>query len=344
MSTSSGPSGGSNGITIAQIAAHAGVSVPTVSKVINGRADVAAATRERVEAAIRAHGYRRPNPPGSARLVELTFHEFEGPFAVEIIRGVEQVAREHRLGVVISELNGRLTPDHAWLQDILERRPLGVLAVFSQPHRTQLDQLAARGIPIVLVDPTGEPAHDTPSVGAANWSGALTATRHLLGLGHRRIGIVTGPEHIPCSRARLDGYRSALQAAGLPVDPDLIRFGDFHTRDGREHAAALLRLTDRPTAIFTGNDLQAFGVYQAARAAGLAIPADLSVVGFDDLSVAAWADPPLTTIRQPLTEMAVSAMETLLRLARSEQPPTTRIELATSLIERDSTAPPVRKR
>ncbi|MEJ3745884.1 LacI family DNA-binding transcriptional regulator [Actinomycetes bacterium KLBMP 9797] len=328
---------GAGAITLAQIAERAGVSAPTVSKVVNGRADVADATRARVEAVIREYGYRRPGQPAATPLVELTFHALHGPFAIEIIQGVEQVASEHRLGVVVSELRGRLTPSNAWLTDVLNRRPIGVISVFSRITGTQLDQLAARGIPIVLVDPTGEPAHPTPSIGATNWSGGLTATRHLLGLGHRRIGIVSGPAHIPCSRARLDGYRSALQEAGIPVDPALVRHGDFLVEDGREHAAAMLRLDDPPTAIFAGNDLQALGTYQAARGAGRRVPDDLSVVGFDDLSVAAWADPPLTTIRQPLTDMAVAAAQMLVDISQGRPPAMSRMELATTLVVRGST-------
>ncbi len=157
----------------------------------------------------------------------------------------------------------------------------------------------------MIVDPAGEPVHDTPSVGATNWSGGVAATRHLLGLGHRRIGVITGPEEILCSRARLDGYRAAMDAAGAPIDPALIRFGDFHVQSGVERARSMLGLPDPPTAIFAANDLMALGVYQAAREARLQIPEDLSVVGFDDLPVAGWVSPPLTTVRQPLAEMAI---------------------------------------
>jgi LacI family xylobiose transport system transcriptional regulator len=203
-------------------------------------------------------------------------------------------------------------------------------------------QLQTRGIPYVVVDPTGEPVHDTPSVGATNWSGGLAATRHLLGLGHRRIGLITGPVEILCSRARLDGYRAAMDEAGVPIDPALIRNGRFHVQEGVEHGRALLRLPDPPTAIFAGNDLQAFGVYQAAREARLHIPEELSVVGFDDLPVAEWVGPPLTTVRQPLAQMAVTAARLVLAMARGEQPSQTRLELATELIVRDSTAPPRR--
>ncbi len=131
-----------------------------------------------------------------------------------------------------------------------------------------LTQLKTRGIPFVVVDPTGEPLHDTPSVGATNWSGGLAATRHLLSQGHRRIGVITGPQEILCSRARLDGYRAAMDAAGVPIDPDLVRYGDFHVESGVENGRAMLRLPDPPTAIFAGNDLMALGVYQAAREAG----------------------------------------------------------------------------
>src|SRR5690606_19301226 len=233
MSTPHGPAGAPGAVTIAQIAERAGVSIPTVSKVINGRADVAPATRERVEAAIRRSGYRRPSASGAARLVEITFHEFEGPFAIEIIKGVEQVAREHRLGVVVSELQGRLAPDHTWLADILERRPRGIVAVLSQTHSVPVERLAARGLPIVLVGPTGEPAHDTPSVGATNWSGGLSATGHRLDLGHRRIGVISGPETIPCGQARLEGHRAALRAAGIPLEAELVRHGDFRVEGGR---------------------------------------------------------------------------------------------------------------
>jgi DNA-binding LacI/PurR family transcriptional regulator len=328
-------------VTLARIAELAGVSVPTVSKVINGRLDVSVDTRRRVEATILEHGYQRPDrSTDRSNLIEVLFHELESSWALEIIMGVEQVAREHDLALVLSEMQGRRIPGRGWIEGVLARRPTGVIAVFSDLSETLRAQLRSRGIPLVVVDPTGEPLHDTPSIGATNWNGGLAATRHLLGLGHRRIGVICGPEHILCSRARLDGYRAAMDAAGVPIDPDLIRHGAFHVKDGVKEGRALLRLPDRPTAIFAGNDLQAFGVYQAAREARLHIPEDLSVVGFDDLPVASWVGPPLTTIRQPLVQMAMTAARLVLTLARGEQPSQTRLELATELIVRESTAPP----
>ena len=327
--------------TIADIAELTGVSVPTVSKVINGRSDVSADTRRRVETAIREHGYRRS--PGSrprTPLLEVIFHELESEWALEIVRGVERVAGQHHLAVVLSEMQGRRSPGRSWMDGVLARRPTGVIAVFSDLSESMREQLAARGIPYVVVDPTGEPLHDTPSVGATNWNGGLTATRHLLGLGHRRIGVIGGPEWILCSRARLDGYRAAMDEAGVPIGPDLISHGKFHVEEGIDRGRALLRLKDRPTAIFAGNDLQALGVYQAAREARLHIPEDLSVVGFDDLPVAQWVGPPMTTVRQPLMDMATAAAGMVVAMANGETPTQTRVELATELVVRESTAPP----
>jgi DNA-binding LacI/PurR family transcriptional regulator len=325
--------------TIARIAAEAGVSAPTVSKVINGRSDVSPETRQRVEAVILEHGYERSHKSvRPAPLLEVIFHEFESDWALEIIMGVEQVAREHDLAVVLSEMQGRRTPGRSWLEGVLTRRPTGVIAVLSDLSEGQRALLKSRGIPLVVVDPTGEPLHDTPSIGATNWSGGLAATRHLLGLGHRRIGVIGGPESVLCSRARLDGYRAAMDEAEVSIDPSLIRFGNFHVQDGVSEGRALLQLPDPPTAIFAGNDLQALGVYQAAREARLHIPEDLSVVGFDDLPVATWVGPPLTTVRQPLIQMAMAGARLALRLANGEHPSQTRVELATELVIRESTA------
>jgi LacI family xylobiose transport system transcriptional regulator len=330
-----------NGATIATVAEEAGVSVPTVSKVINGRSDVAPATRRRVEAAIRKHGYQRTRRPARrAQLLEVIFHELESEWALEIVRGVERVAGRHQLAVVLTEMQGRRTPGRGWIEGALARRPMGVIAVFSDLSEPMREQLRSRGIPFAVVDPTGEPLHDTPSIGATNWNGGLTATRHLLSLGHRRIAVIGGPADILCSRARVDGFRAAMDEARVAIDPTLISHGDFQVDEGIATGRALLARPDRPSAIITGNDLQALGVYQAAREARLHIPEDLSVIGFDDLPIARWVSPPLTTIRQPLIEMAEAAAELVLDMARGEEPPQMRVELATDLVIRESTAPP----
>ncbi|MDQ0599573.1 LacI family xylobiose transport system transcriptional regulator [Streptomyces canus] len=333
--------------TLAEIAREAGVSAPTVSKVLNGRADVAPATRTRVEELLRAHGYRRRRAEASrSPLIDLVFHELESAWAMEVIRGVENVARDAGLSVVLSESAGRLTPGRTWADQVAARRPHGVILVLSGLDESQRALLTSRAIPFVVMDPAGDPGADVPSIGATNWQGGLAATRHLVDLGHTRIGAISGPSRMMCSRARIDGYRAALETAGLPVDPALIKNGDFHHEAGYRLGLELLRRPDRPTAVFAGNDLQALGLYEAARELGLRIPEDLSVVGFDDLPVAPWVGPPLTTVRQPLTEMAEAAAKLVLDLARAEgTPAATRVELATSLVVRSSTAgPPLAER
>lgn len=327
--------------TLAEIAREAGVSAPTVSKVLNGRADVAPATRERVEELLRRYGYqRRRGGAQSSPLLELVFHELESAWAMEVIRGVENVVRDEGLSVVLSESSGRLTPGQSWMDGVLARRPTGVVLVLSGLDRSQQEQLTSRDIPFVVIDPAGDPGQEVAAVGTTNWDGGLAATRHLLDLGHRRIGVIGGPRRMMCSRARIDGYRAALDMAGIAYDAELVRDGDFHHEAGHRAGLELLALPDRPTAVFAGNDLQALGLYQAARELGLRIPEDLSVVGFDDLPLARWVGPPLTTVRQPLTEMAEVATRMVIDLARGNPPSTLRVDLATSLVERSSTAPP----
>jgi LacI family transcriptional regulator len=176
-------------------------------------------------------------------------------------------------------------------------------------------------------------------VGATNWAGGLAATEHLLSFRHRRIAAIAGPEDYLCSRARIDGYRSALERAGLEFDPALVRHGDFYHEGGFRRGVELLDLPDRPTAIFAGSDQQALGVYEAARQQGLRIPQDLSVVGFDDLPVARWVSPPLTTVRQPLAEMGRAAAQMLGEIIEDRPLRSRRVELSTELIMRESTGP-----
>ncbi|GGS29107.1 transcriptional regulator [Streptomyces humidus] len=323
-------------VTIAYIAESAGVSVPTVSKVLNGRSDVSDETRARVEELIHRYGYRKP-PKNRSNLVELVFRELESMWAVEIIRGVERVARRNKVGVLVSEFGLQDTPSRT-LDDTLGRRPQCVLSV-SQLSEEERGQLKAKGIPFVVFDPNEELPDGVPFVGATNWRGGQAATRHLVGLGHRRIAMISGPDH-PFCLARSAGYTSALTEAGLPVDPDLVVKTLLTRDDGCSAARDLLSRPDRPTAVFTANDMQALGVYQAARELGLRIPEDLSVVGFDDVPAVAWVDPPLTTVHQPLAEMAVAATELAPALGRGEDVPQVGVEIATTLTVRESTAPP----
>jgi LacI family transcriptional regulator len=328
--------------TLAAIAAEAGVSLPTVSKVVNGRPDVAAATRARVEQLLDQHQYARSGVRRLRRsgLIDLVFNGLDSPWAVEILRGVEEWGAAHETAVAVSSVRHGDARPASWTSALASHHTDGVILVTTKLTDAQLGQLRGAGIPLIVIDPANTPPPDIPSVGATNWAGGLAATEHLLGLGHRRIGAVTGPIDYLCSLARVDGYRSALERAGVVFDPALVRYGDFQHEGGFARAVELLELPQPPTAIFAGSDQQAFGVYEAARQHGLRIPEDLSVVGFDELPVARWASPPLTTVRQPLAEMGSAAAQMLGELIEGTPLRSNRVELSTELIVRESTAAP----
>ncbi|MEB8338222.1 LacI family DNA-binding transcriptional regulator [Streptomyces endophyticus] len=337
-------------ITIKEIAAEAGVSVPTVSKVLNGHAHVAPATRERVESLLERHAYpRRPRKPAAvpARagttgplIADLVFPVLDSEWALAVLRGAERVAHEAGIGVVVNAFREDEADQRRWLEQVRARGSAGVvLAVvgLAPAFATSVHEL---GIPVVAVDATGTPHPHAATVGVTNWQGAYTATAHLTELGHRRIACIAGRDDLRCSAARVDGYRSALRAAGLDVDEELILPGDFHAESAEEAALELLSGPERPTAVATGNDQQAIGVMRAARRLGIDVPAALSVVGFDDLAAARTSEPPLTTVRQPVSEMAALALRMILHHREHGAFEVTQMELASELVVRGSTAPP----
>jgi DNA-binding LacI/PurR family transcriptional regulator len=326
-------------LPVATIAQLAGVSPPTVSKVLNGRAGVGEQTRQRVEALLRDHGYRRPEDAARTLCIEVLFHHMLPSIALEILRGIQEVADSRGCTVGFVDLRHRVEAGLSWMEPLLLRHPTAVIAVSSLVTAEHGRQLAAMGIPLVAIDPGGE-LFPTPAVGSNNWSGALAATRHLLDLGHQRIGVLTGPVQDLAARARLDGFRAALDHAGIPFDDSLERQGVFSFVAGRDLGRELLTLTEPPTAVVCGNDLQALGVYAAAHDVGLRIPDDLSVVGFDDVDQATWTSPPLTTVRQPFTEIGATAARLALTLADGHTLPQERYELGTALVVRGSTGPP----
>ncbi|MEU1970825.1 LacI family DNA-binding transcriptional regulator [Microbacterium sp. NPDC019599] len=326
--------------TLEAIAHEASVSLSTVSKVLNGRPGVSPKTRARVETLLQEMRYaKRGTDDERGGLVELITEQPASDWSVEMIRGVERVAREAGFVLGLSALGDDYRPNDDWITGVLSRRPLAVILQFSNLTSEHRRQLTARNIPFVVMDPAGEPPADVPSVGATNWAGGVAATRHLVELGHRRIAAISGPPGLWCSRARIAGYQSALGEAGITIDSSMMGIGGFNRRDGEREARKLLGRDDRPTAIVCGNDMQAFGVITAAFALGLDVPGDVSVVGFDDVPASLLARPPLTTVHQPLQEMAEMATRMALRLRGGGTQPT-RVELATSLVIRESTSEP----
>ncbi len=324
--------------TLAEVAALADVSISTVSKVLNGRSGVSDETRARVEALLHDHQYnRRSAGPNRAPLIEVLCFEIDSSWASEAIAAIERLDREHGVGVVVSGTNDRQRPDLDWIEGVLNRRPVGVILVVCNLLDAQKRQLRSRNIPFVMVDPPGQLSPDVPSIGSADWGGAYAATQHLIELGHTDIAIITGPEDLMAATARLSGFRAALEVARIALRPTYVRRGEFHHRDGLTEGRTVLSLPVPPTAIFASSDVQALGVYEAARALGVAIPSQLSVVGFDDLKIARWAGPALTTIHVPITEMAEQAVQVALGLADDRAPAFSRVELATRLVVCDST-------
>lgn len=332
--------------TLTAVADHAGVSIATASKVLNGRTDVAAATRVRVEEAAAALGYR---PPGarrqeSRRTVEFMVDKLDSPYAMEVLRGVTLAAEEVDVDVTVSRVRrgggDRPEPASTWTRRLVSARRTGAIVVTAQVTETTYDSIARARLPVVVIDPLHLTTPELVSVGSTNWTGGRTAAEHLLGLGHTRIAMVAGPEASMSAVARVDGFRSACQRAGVPVDPALVRHVAFDHDAAVRAAEDVLRLDDPPTAILASNDAQALGVLEAARRLGLVVPRDLSVVGYDDTYVAAWTNPPLTSVRQPLRDIGRVALRTVLAMAEGGVPDSHHIELATSLVVRDSTAPP----
>jgi DNA-binding LacI/PurR family transcriptional regulator len=334
---------GGRRITMAEIAASADVSVPTVSKVLNGRVDVAAETRQRVEDALVVSGYPRGKRrlAEAPRILELVFTEF-GPYASEIIRGASETALARGGRVTVNALSDE-KGERAWIDHLERGGADGVILAMADLSESTSLRLRNLATPVVVVDPVGDPPPSINSVGVTNWIGGMRAAEHLIELGHRRIGLVGGRTRKLCNQARLDGYRAALEHADLPIDPALIAVDNPDHASALAAASEMLKRPDAPTAIVATSDLHAMGVYEAARLQGLRLPDDLSVIGFDDIPMAAWASPPLTTMRQPLAEIAALAVRMLLEPHTASF--THRMELATTLVVRSSTAaPPTRKR
>ncbi|RZS89527.1 LacI family transcriptional regulator [Motilibacter rhizosphaerae] len=325
--------------TLAMVAETAGVSAPTVSKVLNGRADVAPETRARVEQAVRelryVPGARRAHP--EERIVEIVFDDLLNSYASEIIDGAVTAGVAKGITVVPRRVGDDVRGD--WARRVRGAGREGVIVVTSVLTHEQIAQFTRAGLSLVVIDAINPPRAEMASIGSTNFLGAVDATDHLLGLGHRRIAHLGGASSLMCSLARAHGFRAAMERAGVPVVEDLVVFRPFTFEAGVETALPWLRGAQRPTAVFAASDGLALGVLEAARQCGLRVPEDLSVVGFDDTYAAAMSAPPLTTVHQPLREMGARAVDTLLGIAAGDPLATYHIELATRLTVRSSTAP-----
>jgi LacI family transcriptional regulator len=333
-------------VTVRQVAELAGVSIATVSRVLNGRADVSAETRERVERVVRSHGYVRPVPAPEARrtgLVGITMPFASPAYFATILAGATEALYERDMRAVLCPTRHQHDREVSLLERLMHGETDGALLILPEESSDELRHLAGHDFRFVVIDPLRELDDDIPTVSAANASGANQATAHLIELGHRRIAVITGPPDGVASRRRLQGYHSALAESGVMPDARLEVAADFKVAAGFASAERLLGLADPPTAIFCFNDSLAIGAMQATRARGLRVPDDLSIVGFDDTPEAEAAFPALTTVRQPLAEIGRMAVSLLARMLGEHVVEPLHVELATRLVNRSSTAPPRRQ-
>jgi LacI family transcriptional regulator len=260
------------------------------------------------------------------------------PYTLDVLRGAIEAAAASQIDIAVS-VYPQDARDLHWIDELQATGRRGAIAITSMLDDEERARFAAQGMPLVVIDPLSNPDEGTYSIGATNWAGGLSAIEHLLGLGHRRIAILTGYPDAMASRARLSGYRAGLATAEVDLSPDLELPGDFTFDSGLELGERVLALRPRPTAVVAASDFQALGVLEAARRAGLRIPEDLSVVGFDDLIMAQMSSPPLTSVRQPLDLMGAAAVETIAALLAGSAPRSHHTELATRLVVRASTGP-----
>lgn len=325
--------------TIAQIAQIAGVSVPTVSKVLNNRADVALPTRERVEQVIKEHGFVRNRAASALRKgktgqVDLILPRLDDEYYLPILEGVAQILREAEVRLVLTSTNYQSEQEVRWIDTVTDHSTDGILLVL--PSAEAIEHLARSGLPFVLIHNQGDLPAGTPSVTITSWEGGFIATTYLISLGHRRIAYIGKTAQARDAIERLAGYRAALDKANLPLDAQLQCAGSFTEADGYAATRALLELSEPPTAIFAGNDRQAAGVYRALHELGMAVPGDMSVIGFDNLPYTRMMNPPLTTVHVPRLELGRAAATLLLRLINEETLEMTRVVLPTEFIERQS--------
>ncbi|MCF4123636.1 LacI family transcriptional regulator [Antribacter sp. KLBMP9083] len=328
-------------VTITDVAKAAGVSVATVSKVVNGRYGVAPATAARVFEVVEQLGYESSLVARSLRrrrtnVIGVLVAEFE-PFSTELLKGISQ-AIEGTGYELLAYSGGSADGNRVGWERRSVSRLGGTLIDGAVIVTPTVVAPVHDNVPIVAIDPHTGPS-GAPTIDSDNLAGARTATEYLIGLGHRRIAHLRGREDLESARLRELGFREAMEDAGIEVDPDLIRVGNYRPDLADAPAHELLDRPDRPTAVFAANDISAIRIVEVAHELGLRVPEDLSVIGFDNVPESASCNPPLTTIAQPLHQMGAEALRMVVDLIEGT-PREHHVRLPTSLVVRASCAPP----
>jgi DNA-binding LacI/PurR family transcriptional regulator len=328
--------------TIYDVAKEAGVSIATVSKVINNTGRISDKTRTHVNKVMARLQYE-PNMIASALMgkitytIGLTIPDLANPFFAEIARAVEDRAQELGFSLVICSTDNNPEKELKYINLLIKKRVDGIVLVTSIQNDTAIKELITKKLPITLIAREMQTlAVDTVLVD--DYLGGIQATSHLIAKGHKRIAVIAENMNIMSSKERIRGYRFALNEANIKVDSSIIMECDFSIEGGKEISRRLLTSANPPTAIFACNDLLATGVIQAARELNIDVPAELSVVGFDNTIIATLTDPSLTTIAQPIQEIGRNAVDLLIKEIKSEKTGKQRIVLHPELVERGSTS------
>ena len=328
-------------ITIRDVAEHARVSVTTVSHVINGTRFVSDGAKERVQAAIAALNYvpsavARSLKSNRTHTVGMMIPNNSNPYFAEIIRGIEDACFAAGFNVILCNSDDDPHKQGAYVRVLSEKQVDGLIVLSSGGDPELIDTLRTANMPQVVVDREIDDL-SADLVEVNHEAGGRVATEHLLGLGHTRIACIAGPAGISSARQRVQGYRWALEAAGVPFNERLVTSGTFTAEGGHAAMRALLQLKDRPTAVFASNDLMAIGAICAAAQAGLNVPQNLSVIGFDDIALAAYSNPPLTTVSQPKQQTGELAARLLMQRIADPKRPLQREILQPAMCLRQST-------
>jgi LacI family transcriptional regulator len=324
------------------VAQRAGVSQATVSLVLNkvSGSHIPEETRLRVFNAIDELGYRPNTLASSLRLgktqtLGLILPDIANPFFAEVSRSIESAAFEQNYNLILCNTESDIDRELLYVDVLCNRQVDGIIFVAVGDQADSLQRVLCKNIPVVMID-RDLPGMEVDAVLTDNRLGGFQATQHLIDLGHRRIGCIAGPSDVNPSAARGEGYLTALAEYKIPGDESLFMRGDFHSYSGWAAARAMLTLPEPPTAIFAGNDLMAIGALRAITEARLHVPEDISLVGFDNIELASFTNPPLTTVAQPIHEAGQTAVNFLLERIRVPDQPFRRAILPTSLIVRNS--------
>jgi LacI family transcriptional regulator len=327
--------------TIKDVAKHANVSTATVSHVINNTRFVSEETKSKVLNSMEALNYK-PNAIARSlrrketKIIGLVIPDNTNPYFAEIAWSIEMASSKLGYSIILCNSDGDIKKESFYINLLIEKQVDGVVLVSAGESTENFRFLQENEIPTVMVD-RESPNVNTDSVQIDNAGCGEMATKHLISLGHKKIACITGPSQVTPSYDRLIGYKKALTKAGLPIFDDYIIKGDFRPQGGYFAAKKLINLKDPPTAIFACNDLMAFGVNHAITEAGYSIPQDFSLVGFDDIYLSTYVNPPLTTIRQPRIEMGREAIDCLLMRIKDNVHYSRSVSLSAELIVRSST-------